>query len=65
MVVLDQDTVLDDAFDGPPAGVHPLVPDLHALRDPERRSLLRLELLDDRHTPEVVIVCGSPVAWKM
>ena len=46
VVVIDQDTVRDDAFDGPPAGVHPLVPDLHALRDPERRSLLRLELLD-------------------
>jgi hypothetical protein len=39
MVVIDQDTVLDDALDGPPAGVHPLVLDLHGLRDPERRSL--------------------------
>ena len=46
VVVLDQHSVLDDALDGPPSGVHPLVPDLHVLRDPERRSLLRFELLD-------------------
>ena len=46
VVVLDQDTVLDDALDGPPSGVHPRVPDLHALRDPERRSLLRPSFFD-------------------
>jgi hypothetical protein len=32
---------------------------------PSAARCFGLSLLMDRHTPEVVIVCGSPVAWKM
>ena len=39
MIVIDQDSVLDNALDGSPARVHPLVLDLHGLWDPERSSL--------------------------
>lgn len=32
---------------------------------PSAERCFGLSFFNDRHTPDVVIVCGSPVAWKM